>query len=65
MKKVVGFLLVVAIFATPVSPIVSVLSLGLGWLLWRQCSRALAAGQKLRPIRIPVQNQKGGAAGRN
>jgi hypothetical protein len=64
MKKVVGFLLVVAIFATPVSPIVSVLSLGLGWLMWRQCSRALAAQQKLRQIRIPAQNQRSRAARR-
>jgi len=54
MKKVVGFLLVAAILATPASRVAFAASLCLGWLLWKQCSETLSAQQKLRPIRIPV-----------
>ena len=53
MKKVVGFLLVAAILATPVSRVALAASLCLGWLLWKQCSE-MSAQQKLRPIRIPL-----------
>jgi hypothetical protein len=58
MKKVLGLLLVLTIFATPVSRIALASSLCLAWLLWERCSRILSAQQKLRPVRIRVLSRK-------
>ena len=64
MKKVLGFLLVAAMFATPLSRIALVVSVALGWLLWKE-SKSMSAQQKLKPIRIPVLTRNSRRAKRN
>lgn len=58
MKKVLGLLLAATMFATPFSRAALVVSLCLGWLLWKEASKTLSV-QKLKPIRIPAFTRKG------
>jgi len=59
MKKALGLLLAATIFATPFSRVALVVSLCLGWLLWKEVSKTLSVQQKLKPIRIPAFKRKG------
>jgi hypothetical protein len=65
MKKVFGLLLAAVMFATPFSRVGLVVSLCLGWLLWKEASKTLSAQQKLKPIRIPAFTRKGKTPKRN
>jgi hypothetical protein len=64
MKKVFGLLLAALMFATPFSGVALVVSLCLGWLLWKEASK-IPSAQKLKPIRIPALTRKGKTPKRN
>jgi hypothetical protein len=58
MKKILGLLLAATMVATSLSRVALIVSLCLGWLLWKEASKALSAQQKLKPIRIPAYTRK-------